>query len=180
MQNNSLWSVANTLIFLCFIFTVISYIIDVRLFGMNSYFYLQGNYPYWVLQMFTSQFLHGWPLHLVMNAFFILYFWNVVEQMIGKEKMLLFFVWSSIFTGLLITFLTNANTVWISWFAMALLSYYTLQLYKQWNPQYTGGITALVINIAIWLSPGISFLGHAGGAVFGLIFYILSTTILKK
>ena len=174
-MRNSLWTVSNTIMLLCLIFTAISYVIDLRLFGMNSYFYSQGNYLYWVLQMFSSQFLHWWPLHLMMNAFFVLYFWNVLERIIWQRKMILFYILNAIFLWVCLTFLTNANTIWMSWFAMALLSYYTLELYNRWNPEYTGGITALVINIWIGFTPGISLVGHLGGAVFGVLFYYCLT-----
>lgn len=173
-MRNSPWTVSNTIMVLCLIFTAISYVVDLRLFSMNLYFYSQGNYPYWLLQMFTSQFLHWGPLHLMMNAFFVLYFWNALERIIWEKKMILFFILNAIFLWVCLTFFTNANTIWISWFAMALLSYYTLELYSRWNPEYTWGITALVINIWIGFTPGISLVGHLGGAVFWVVFYSVS------
>jgi len=170
-MRNNLWTLSNSLMFLCLIFTVLSTIIDLRLFGMNAYFYDGWNYLYWILQMFTSQFLHGSPLHLMMNAFFVLYFWNVLERLIGEKKMIVFFILNTVFLWVCLTLFTNANTIWISWFAMALLSYYTLELYRRWNPEYTWGVTALVINIGVGFYPGISLIGHLWGAIFWLIFY---------
>jgi len=146
---------------------------SIMLFGMNDFFFSQGRYFEWTIQMFSSQFLHGGPMHLLMNAFFVLYFWNVLERRIGSGQFLLFFILCSLFLWVLITFLTNSNTIWMSGFALATLSYYTALLYKLKNPEYTGWVTAIVINIAIWFVPGVSFLGHLWGAVFWVIFYLL-------
>ena len=150
-------------------------------FGMNQYFLDQGIYHVWLIQFFTSQFLHGNFLHFLSNAVFIFYFWNILEQYIGREKMMLFFVGNSIFIGLGLTLLHAENTVGISGFALALLTYYTLLLWKKWNSQYTGWITAIIINIAIWFVPGVSFLGHFLGMVFwGMYFYFMYLILKNK
>lgn len=176
MEQNKL-TISNILIAIAILFTGISYISrDILIFWMNSYFFAQWEYLYWLLQMFSSQFLHWGPLHLIMNAFFILYFGNVVERKIGQRNLIIFFVWTCIFLGLILTFFTKVNTIGMSWFAMALLSFYTISLYKRWDPEYSGGVTAIVINVAIWFTPGISFLWHAWGVVIWLIFYIIFNT----
>jgi len=174
------FTVSNMLILISLWFTAISFVYkDILIFWMNSFFYNQGNYFYWFLQMFSSQFLHGSLLHILSNAVFILYFWNVLERTIWKDKYLIFFISCAVFLGLVLTFLTNANTIWISWFALAVLTYYTLILWSKWNPEYTGWVTAIIINIAIWFTPGISFLGHFAGMVFWLLFYGVNTTKIK-
>lgn len=168
------WTVSNTLMLLAVFFTAISFVYrDILIFGMNDYFLAQGNYLYWILQMFSSQLLHGSILHLVSNAIFILYFWNVLEGILWRERYLLFFVLSALFIWVVLTLLSSANTIWISWFALAVLTYYTLILWEKWNPEYTGWITAIVINIAIGLSPGISFLWHFSGMVFWILFFLI-------
>ena len=171
MQNK--WTISNTLMALSLIFTGISFVYNnILIFGMNDYFFNQWNYLYWIVQMFTSQFLHGSILHLVSNAVFILYFWNVLERTIGKERYISFFVLTAIFIWVVLTIFSNANTIWISGFALGVLTYYTLILWSKWNPEYTGGITAIVINIAVWFTPWISFLGHFSGMVFWILFFI--------
>lgn len=168
------WTISNGLIVISAIFTAITFIVpNIYRFGMNDIFLNAGLYQYWFLQIFTSQFLHWWVMHLLMNAIFILYFWNVLERIIGKNKMLLFFICSSIFLGVFLTLLNAGNTVWISWFALAVLTYYTLTLWKKWNPEYTGWITAIVVNILIGLSPGISFFWHFGWMLFGGIWWFM-------
>lgn len=178
MQNK--WTVSNTLMALSVYFTAISFVYrDILIFGMNDYFYDQWNYLYWVLQMFSSQFLHGSILHIVSNAIFILYFWNVLERTIWKERYTLFFITCAVFLWLVLTFLTNANTIGISGFALAVLTYYTLILWSRWNPEYTGWVTAIVINIVIGFSPGISFLWHFAGMVFWALFWLINNKTKK-
>jgi hypothetical protein len=48
---------------------------------------------------------------------------------------------------------------------MALMTYYTLELYKRGNPDYRGGLTAIAVNVALGFVPGISLAGHILGAV---------------
>ena len=161
------WTLSNGLIAIAAIFTALTFIVpSIYRFGMNDIFFNAGMYHYWFLQMFTSQFLHGSIMHLAMNAIFILYFWNVLERIIWKRSMLIFFIGCSVFLWVFLTLLSAGNTVGISGFALAVLTYYTLILWKQGNPEYTGGLTAIVVNIAIGLSPGISFFGHFWGMIF--------------
>jgi membrane associated rhomboid family serine protease len=175
MQNKLLqqkWTISNSLMIISVIFTLLTFVIpSIYRFGMNDVFFNAGLYYYWFIQMFTSQFLHGGITHLAMNAIFILYFGNVLERSIGKDKMLIFFISCSVFLWVFLTLLNTWNTVWISGFALAVLTYYTLMLWKKWNPEYTGWVTAIIINILIWLSPGISFFGHFGWMIFGALWW---------
>lgn len=166
------YSVSTLLIALAFVFTLTSLINpQVFLFWMNGYFFERWMYHYWILQFFSSQLIHGGLLHLLMNSIFILYFWNILELYLWSKKTLMFFICNSVFLWIIITFFGSANTVGISGFVLAILSYYTLLLYSQKNPEYQWGITAIVINVLIWLSPGISLLGHLGWTIFWGFFY---------
>lgn len=144
---------------------------DLDVFGINRYFYLQWQYHLWFVQFFSSQLLHGSIIHLAFNILFVGYFWNTIERLLWYKKMFLFFVLNAIFLWVLITFLSPANTVWMSWFAMAVLAYYTLQLYSIRHPEYTWWITALLINIAIGFMPWISLVWHLWGAIFWVLFW---------
>ncbi len=169
-------TVSNGLMLISLFFTILTLIpsLGIYRFGMNDLFFNQGIYHIWGIQMFTSQFLHGDFIHLLMNAVFILYFWNIVERITGSEKYLVFFILNAMFLWVLITFLWDRTTVGISWFALAVVTYYTLHLWSKGDPEYTWWVTAIVINIAIGLSPWISFLGHFGGMVFWWIFWFLT------
>ena len=172
MQQNKL-SISNILILLSIFFTLLTFVIeDIYMFGMHRWFFDAGVYHVWLAQMFSSQFLHGSILHLLFNSIFIYYFWNILDNIIGYKKMLIFFISNALFVWVILTFFAgHTTTVGISSFALALLTYYTLLLKQRNNPEYTGGITAIVINIAIWLSPGISFLWHFGWMLFWAIFF---------
>lgn len=171
-------SFSNLLILTSFIFTLISFIFpDFLIFGMNKYFIQNWNYLFFVIQFFTYSFLHWWILHLFSNSIFLYIFWNPVEQIIWKDKFILFFVLTTIFNWILLLIFSSWNTIWISWFAMAVLTYYTLILKSRWNPEYKWWIVAIVINLVIWLDASISFLWHLAWAIFWFIFY---SFIIKK
>jgi membrane associated rhomboid family serine protease len=155
-------SISNILILLSIIFTLLSFKFqNLLVFWMNNFFIERWEYYYYFLQFFTSNFIHWDLMHLLFNWLFIYIFWNMVEIMLWKNKFILFFIFISIFNWIWLTyFANNQNTIWISWFALALLSYYTLELKSQKNPEYTGWITAILINIAIWFLPWISLLWH--------------------
>lgn len=163
----------NTLIIWASIITflALSLFPELYLFGINRFFYTTWEYHIWVTQFFSSQLLHGSILHLAFNVVFVWYFWNAIERTLWYQKMFLFFILTSIFLWVLITFVSGVNTVWMSWFAMAILAYYTLELYSVRHPDYQGGITALIVNIMIWFIPGISLLWHLWGAIFWVIFW---------
>ena len=163
----------NTLIFWMCIVSALAIVFfpELYVFGMHRYNFDTWLYHLWIVQFFSSQLLHWGALHLFMNIIFIGYFWNTIERLLGYQKMLLFFVLNSIFLWLLLTFLSLVNTVWASGFAMAILAYYTLELYSVRHPDYQWGITALVINIWIWFMPGISLLWHLWGALFWAVFW---------
>ena len=173
-------TISNTLIIISAIFTLIAYIYpEFKIFGVNNYFYNRWEYLIYFLQFFTGTFIHGGFLHLFMNSMFLYYFGNPLEQIIGRKKYLIFFITATIFIGLGVTHLTNTNTIWISWFAMALLSYYTALLYSIKNSEYKWWLTALAINIWIWLMPQISFTGHFLGAIYWIIFFFINKKVKK-
>ncbi len=168
-------SISNTLILISLIFTILKYIFPwIIIFGINNYFYNKWDYLIYFIQFFTWTFLHEWVLHFFMNSFFVWFFGNQLETYIWRKKYLIFFITTTIFLWLLITNLTNWNTIWISWFAMALLTYYTLILYKIWNPEYKWGITAIILNIWIWIVPWISLTWHLWWSIYWIIFYLIT------
>ncbi len=61
----------------------------------------------------------------------------------------------------------------MSWFALALLSYYGLELFTQKNNEYKWALFAIFLNIIIWLTPWISLLGHLFWAISWITFFIL-------
>ncbi len=174
--NNSInkLTISNMLILISAVFTVFATInSNYYRYGMNDMFLRAGEYHIYAMQFFSSQFLHWGLLHLTMNALFIYIFWNAVEHITGIKKYILFFVFSAWIIGLSITLLWSWNTIGMSGFAMSVVAYYTLQLKSVNHPDYKWWITAIVVNIAIGLTPGISLLGHLFWAIAWVVYYYL-------
>lgn len=167
-------SVVRYIIFLCLIFSLLVFIFpDLIKFWVNRYFYVQQLYHIWILQFFSSQFIHGSVMHILFNCIGIYYFWSIVEKIIWSRCMLVFFISCSICLGLFITFMSSANTVWLSGFVMAVLAFYAKELHKQKNSEFWGVFVFLLINIALGFMPWISFIGHFLWAVYGFLFWSL-------
>lgn len=174
-------SISNTLILISLATTILATINpDFYNFWMNLVYLNIWDYTGLILQFILYQFLHWWILHLFSNSIFIYLFWNPLESLIWKKKFLIFFVLSSIFVWVLLLLFSSWNTIWISGFCMALLSYYTLELYKKWNPEYKWWITAIILNIAIWFVPWISLVWHLFWAIAWIIFFGIMNLKKKK
>ncbi len=141
-------------------------------FWMSNYYLIQWEYLFTFIQFFSSQFIHWDFFHLIFNGIFVFIFWNYVSRIIWEKLLTLFFTFSSIFIWICLLFLSKWITIWMSWFALWLLSYYTFELYSQSNNQYKWGILAIMINIFIWFTPGISLLWHLFWAISWIIFFI--------
>ncbi len=127
--------------------------------------------PFIFGQFLLYQFLHGDILHIFMNSYFLYQAGPEVESRMTRKEFLYFFFWNSIFVAVALWFLSEWNTIGISGFCMALLSYLWIDLYTQRHPMSNQILIMLVINIGIGLSPGISLIGHAAGAVFWLLWW---------
>lgn len=167
-------TLSNALMLISVVFTILFFILPgMKYFQMNDFFFSQWKYHMWLIQCFTSQFIHGGIMHLVMNSVFILYFGNVLEHLIGYKKMLSFFIVSSLFVGISLIVFSSWNTVWISWFALAVLTYYTLLLKEKNNPEYMGWVMFIAINIFAWFWPWISFIWHFSWMVIGWLYWYI-------
>jgi rhomboid protease GluP len=144
-------------------------------FWLNSYFLKEWLYWIYVLQLFSSVFLHWGLLHFFANFLFLYYFGSSLELFIWRKKYIIFFIFVVLFNWILLTYFQgNVNTIWISGFCMAILSYYVLELKSRNNPEYKWWVTAIILNIAIWFIPWISLLWHLFGAIAWVIFYFLN------
>ena len=170
MQNKKTFS--NTLIIICAVITVISMVYPPIIgYWMNN-MYIQNKDYIWVLvQFLLYQFLHWWLLHLVSNALFIYIFWTQIESFIWKKKYIIFFLLNTIFVWISLLLFSPWNTIWISWFAMAILWYYFMILKRINHPEYKSALLLLIINIWIWFIGNISLIWHLFWAIFGIIFF---------
>jgi len=117
------------------------------------------------------QFLHGGILHLLLNTFFLYQAWGEVETRMSRDRFWYFFITSSVFIASMLTFFSSGITIGMSGFCMALLSYFWVDLFTTRHPLANQILIMLIINIAIWLSGDISFVGHFFGAVWGIVWW---------
>ena len=165
-------SFSNILILLSALLTGASFFLNgMLIYGMNPFFIIQGLYGELVIQFLLYQFLHGGVLHLLFNGFFLYYFGNQVEELIGRNRFIVFFILNTLFVGIALLFFASGNTIGISGFAMAILAYIFMELRSRNNPEYRSAGVFLFINIAIGFTGNISLVGHLSGAIFGIVFY---------
>ncbi len=169
-------SISNILIFLSFIFTILWIYSPLIFKYWMSWMFINSHQYYSVfIQILVFQFLHWGLLHFFSNAIFIYIFWNWLEQLIWRKKFFLFFLFSSIFLAISILIFAPASvTIWISWFCMALLTYYILYLKSKDNMEYKWWITALVLNIWLWFLPWISLVWHLFWAIYWVLFFYIA------
>jgi len=171
----------NFIIIICIIITIIAFFIpNLKLFWMHSWFYKLWKIDLVLIQFLLYSFIHWNIIHLVFNSIFLYIFGNSIEIFIWKKNMIVFFIFSTIFSWLFLLFFSKIPTIWISWFAMALITFYTLRLYELKNPEYKWWITAIIINIWIWLNPQISFIWHFFWFLCWIIYYMIYKFFLKN
>lgn len=124
------------------------------------------------VQVVLFQFLHGSLFHLFMNSYFLYSAGPIIESRMSRERFLSFFASSTIFVAVALYFLSpHSNTIGISGFCMALLAYLWIDLRTIRHPMAGQVGFMLLINILLWLSGNISFVWHAAGAVWGIIWW---------
>lgn len=174
-------TISNSLIIISIIFTLISFQNEeIMYLWMNSDFLIQQNYIKFLFQICFYSFIHGSIMHLVFNSLFLYIFWNQVEQSIGNKLYILFFILTTLFNTIFILIFSTWTTIWISGFGMALLSFYTYNLYNKNDSEYKWWITAIIINILLWFSSTISLTWHLFWALFWCLYYFILKTIKKS
>lgn len=152
----------------------------VYLFWMHNTFFLSWNYEQVALQFLFYSFLHGSFFHLLFNSIFIYFFGNIVENIVKEKTYILFFLFSTLFNGIFIALFSNGTTIGMSGFWLSILTFYTLFLFFQKNQEYRWGITAIILNVALWFIPGISFVWHLAWVVTGSCFFFIRYYFFKK
>jgi membrane associated rhomboid family serine protease len=85
----------------------------------------------------------------------------------------MFFLLNTFFVAIALWFLTPSYvvTIGISGFCNALLAYLWIDLHTTRHPMANQLLFWLVVNIIIGFTGNISLVGHASGAVFGLLWW---------
>lgn len=121
-------------------------------FGMNQSAIHGGNYVQFIVQMILFQFLHGDILHILMNSLFLYQAGPLVESRMSRDRYLWFFALTTVFlTICLLIFSPGSNTIGISGFCMALLSYLWIDLYTTRHPMANQALMWLVLNVGLGL-----------------------------
>lgn len=131
-----------------------------NVYALHGYFLAIGDYVDFMAQVVLFQFFHAGAGHLLGNSLSLLLFGNTVERMMGSVRYAWFFVLCTAFVATSILVFSQAPTVGISGFAMAVLAYLALELRAQRHPEYAGIAVMVIINIAIGFLPNISLVGH--------------------
>lgn len=136
----------------------------------------QGNIWDFTLNSILVTFLHWDFFHFLWNSIIMIWFSAKVEKMIWEANFLnWFFIYSLIQWFILAYFWVF--WIWVSGFAIAILVYYTILLYKIKNEEYKAGILFLIIMVffQLWW-----FIWHITGLFFWIIWYLFNFYILKK
>lgn len=167
-------SISHLLILISVVISFIGFAIPqiVNTYGFHRGFLEQGDYLAFFVQLVLFQFLHGGIVHLLFNSYFLYSAWPVIETRMSRDRYIGFFISSTIFVAVaLYIFAPLSLTIGISGFCMALLSYLWIDLRTIHHPMAGQIGFMLLVNILIWLDGSISFVGHAAGAVWGLIWW---------
>lgn len=153
-------SISHAMIVICVIISIIGFIMPnfQFMYSFHSDALSYGIIDF-LMQSVLFQFLHGGIIHLLANSYFLFIAGPSLEARMSKNNFLLFFILTTIFIviALLLFSEPNSRTLGISGFCSALLAYLCVDLYTTRHPQTYEMITLLVINIAIGLMNGISF-----------------------
>lgn len=173
-------TISNSLIIVSFLFTVFAFINpNLYNFWITNYFLNENNSFIFLLQILLYQFIHWWFFHFFFNSLFVYIFWNQLEVYIWKIKYLLFFIFNTLFVAFFLMMLSDWVTIWISGFCMALLTYFTLELFTKWSSEYKWWVTAIVLNIIIWFDPSISLVGHLFWCIAWFVFFLWNQLFIR-
>ena len=141
-------------------------------FGLHAIPLSPETIPRIVWQIVFYQFLHWDALHILLNSYFLYQAGPEVESRMRRREFIMFFFANTLFVAVSLWFLSAGLTIGISGFCMALLSYLYMDLQATRHPMANQILVMLVINIALGLTGNISFVGHAAGAVFGVVWWM--------
>jgi rhomboid protease GluP len=142
------------------------------IFGAYYKTFMVANFEYW--RLLSVGFVHISVTHLLMNGYALLNLGRIVEREVGSVKMLITFV-ISVISGSMFVFVAQGNILLVGASAglFGLLGLVVVLAFESGsirNPQVRMSfINILLINVFISLLPGVSFLGHLGGFVAGVL-----------
>ena len=137
------------------------------LFGMyKGAMFLQ---PY---RLITSGFVHASILHLLSNMYMLYILGNLLEEKIGSVKFSVIYMFSLLGSSVIVNFLSGASQLHVgaSGAIWGLMTASLLYMVRSKNKAGTVALAqCLIINFIFSFSAGISWQGHFGGGLSGLI-----------
>ncbi len=123
---------------------------------------------YW--RLLTSAFLHSGIMHIAFNMLALYMFAPVIEEALGRAKYLLTYVTLAVAASVWVYWLTpeNVATVGASGVVFGLFGLILVFMMKT-KQDVTGLVVLLAINAVISLQAHISWQGHLGGFVTGVV-----------
>ncbi|WP_229052717.1 rhomboid family intramembrane serine protease [Aeromicrobium sp. Leaf350] len=124
---------------------------------------------YW--RLLTSAFLHAGFLHLAFNMLGLYFFGAFLENILGTARFVAFYLASAVFSGAVVYLLSDPRSVTVgaSGAVFALLGLALVMLLKARQDVRTL-VVLIAINAVLSLRDGISWQGHLGGFVAGVLF----------
>lgn len=129
-------------------------------------------------RLITAGFLHADVFHLFMNLFALNMIARVAEPVLGKRKYLILLLFGVV-SGNLFVFIRNEPIpgLGLSGGIFALMGWLIVYLFESGafrNKKLRNDIIfTLALNVMISTMPGISFMAHLGGFVFGVFFAVI-------
>lgn len=142
---------------------------------------LINNGQFW--RLLTYSVGHMSYSHFLLNIVFIILLSRPLERVLGKLKFILCYLFTSILAGIIIHFFSNIDYVaGSSGFGYGLLGIYIYLFLKFRNKFYKSDRNFIFMFVAFGftitlLIPSVSFSGHLGGFIGGIIFAAL---VFKK
>lgn len=138
---------------------------------------LINNEQFW--RLLTYSVGHMSYQHFLLNIVFIILLSRPLERAIGKVKFVLCYLFTSIFASIIIHFFSNIDfAAGSSGFGYGLLGIYFYLFLRFSNKFYKNDRKFIFMFVAIGftmtlLIPSVSFSGHLGGFIGGIIFAVL-------
>ena len=144
-----------------------------------------------IWQLFTYMFLHGSPMHLIINMYILVAFGLPIEEEWGKLKFILYYIFCGVGAGLLIFgigFIAGGQSMFTITIGASGAIFGVFLAFAMLFPDaeillmFILPIKAkyMIAIFAVWELYGefkgggnISHIGHLGGLIFGLLYFVL-------
>lgn len=140
--------------------------------GADYKIFTLGLKEFW--RLFTYSFLHGSIIHLISNCLSLYVIGSLLEPRIGHLKFLVIYILGVIGAGLSHGILLgNSLCIGMSGGIYALFAYFILYFSRRRMINFASIMPTIMINLLINFMPGVSWQGHLGGAIIGVIFFYI-------